>query len=535
LDERIDISYLRLSKEDGDSEDGSMEESCSIQSQRICVKRYLCEHGFQEESFLEIVDDGYSGTNMNRPGMNRLIELVKSGKVRTIIVRDLSRFARNYLEAGHYLEFVFPLYNVRFISINDHFDSMELGEATGGLELAIHNLVNQMYSHDISRKIKSAVDLKKLSGKFIYGTAPFGYKKGDMRNTIVVDESAAKVVRQIFEWAADGITVTNIARKLNGASIPTPSVYLADVRGKYKTRSSWSYESVRNILTNRIYTGDTVPFKSHVVRVGSNHVRQVPVEMQQVIPNTHEAIISRETYYQALSTIKSVKKGRGTKSDNPFTSLLICGCCGNRLSKGKEANKNWRCSMHRYEPKTQCKDVVIDNDQLEQIVLRAITTQCRLLDAKIQSIKKESHVAKNSDQILRNECQTLRKQIDRIEADKMALYEKYVCADISKEIYTSEKSRLSEQDEKLKARYVMTEQRIALIRDKIQVSTERIIGIEKVAPYQGLEKLTPELTKELIKRIVVHPDKNIRIEWNFSDELSGLIEFPEIRLGKKAI
>ncbi len=246
MDERIDISYLRLSKEDGDSEDGSMEESCSIQSQRICVKRYLCEHGFQEESFLEIVDDGYSGTNMNRPGMNRLIELVKSGKVRTIIVRDLSRFARNYLEAGHYLEFVFPLYNVRFISINDHFDSMELGEATGGLELAIHNLVNQMYSHDISRKIKSAVDLKKLSGKFIYGTAPFGYKKGDMRNTIVVDESAAKVVRQIFEWAADGITVTNIARKLNGASIPTPSVYLADVRGKYKTRSSWSEESIKH-------------------------------------------------------------------------------------------------------------------------------------------------------------------------------------------------------------------------------------------------------------------------------------------------
>lgn len=318
-------------------------------------------------------------------------------------------------------------------------------------------------------------------------------------------------------------------------AIPTPSVYLADVRGKYKTRSSWSYESVRNILTNRIYTGDTVPFKSHVVRVGSNHVRQVPVEMQQVIPNTHEAIISRETYYQALSTIKSVKKGRGTKSDNPFTSLLICGCCGNRLSKGKEANKNWRCSMHRYEPKTQCKDVVIDNDHLEQIVLRAITTQCRLLDAKIQSIKKESHVAKNSDQILRNECQTLQKQIDRIEADKMALYEKYVCGDIGKEIYTSEKSRLSEQEDKLKARYVMAEQRIALIREKIQVSKERIIGIEKVDPYQGVERLTPELTRELIKRIVVHPDKKIRIEWNFSDELSGLIEFPEIRLGKKAI
>ena len=273
MDELMDISYVRLSKEDGDVEDGSIDESCSIQSQRTCIKQYLRSNGFSVDRLLEIVDDGYSGTTMNRPGMNRLIKLVESGKVRTIIVRDLSRFARNYLEAGHYLEFIFPVYNVRFISINDQFDSMELGESTGGLELAIRNLINQMYSKDISRKIKSAVDLKKLSGEFVYGTAPYGYKKGDVRNTIVIDEPATQVVRQIFEWAAAGITVTNIAQRLNIASIPTPSVYLADIRGKYKTRSSWSYESVRNILFNRIYTGDTVPFKSHVVLVGSNHVK----------------------------------------------------------------------------------------------------------------------------------------------------------------------------------------------------------------------------------------------------------------------
>ena len=132
LTDLIDISYLRLSKEDGDVESGSVEESCSIQSQRTCIRKYLQDNGMSADDFQEIVDDGYSGTSMHRPGMEQLLKLVESGRVRTIIVRDLSRFARNYLEAGHYLEFVFPAYNVRFISINDQFDSAEIGESTGG-------------------------------------------------------------------------------------------------------------------------------------------------------------------------------------------------------------------------------------------------------------------------------------------------------------------------------------------------------------------------------------------------------------------
>ena len=168
----MNIYYLRLSKEDGDDESGTVEESCSIQSQRLCIRKFLDSNGFDSDSFAEFVDDGCSGTSMNRPGMNKLLTLVESGKVKTIVVRDLSRFARNYLEAGHYLEFVFPAYNVRFISINDGFDSKSLGETTGGLELAIRNLINQMYSKDISRKIKSSVYMKKLYGEFVYGTAP---------------------------------------------------------------------------------------------------------------------------------------------------------------------------------------------------------------------------------------------------------------------------------------------------------------------------------------------------------------------------
>ena len=191
--------------------------------------------------------------------------------------------------------------------------------------------------------------------------------------------------------------------------------------------------------------------------------------------------------------------------------------------------------MHRYNPKTDCKSVRIDNNQLEQIVLRAISMQCRLLDAKVQSIKRESYSAKSSDQILRNECQSLYRQIDRIQDDKMTLYERYACGSITKEVYVSEKDTLSAKEEELKVQYGMAEQKQALLKGKIRMSADRISAAEKVTPYQSLTKLTPELAKELIKRIIVRPDKSIRIEWNFSDELSGLVEFPEICFEKQAI
>ncbi len=154
------ICYYRLSSEDGDVARGNATESFSISAQRLCVRNFLASRPDLEGTVEEIVDDGYTGTNMNRPGMQRLLSLVKSGSVKTVIVRDLSRFSRNFLEGGHYLEFVFPAYGVRFISINDHFDSADYGESTGGLELGITNLLNQLYSRDLSRKIKSVTDRK---------------------------------------------------------------------------------------------------------------------------------------------------------------------------------------------------------------------------------------------------------------------------------------------------------------------------------------------------------------------------------------
>lgn len=528
LNGQVDIIYLRLSLEDGDVADGTAEESCSIQSQRTCIYRYLKEKGISTDAVEEIVDDGHSGTNLNRPGIQRLLRKVERGQVRTIIVRDLSRFARNYLEAGHYLEFVFPAYDVRFISINDQFDSQEIGETTGGLELAIKNLINQMYSKDISRKIKSAVDIKKMNGEYVYGCAPYGYKKGSVKNTIVVDEPAALIVKQIFTWASSGVTITEIAQKLNLQGVATPSAYLATVRSpKYTVRKIWTFESVRNILDNRIYTGDTVPFKSHVVRIGSDRVKQIPEELRIVIPNTHEAIISRELYYQARTVIKSTKKSKSTAAPNPFKSLLVCGCCGNRLAKGKAKNKNWLCTTHRYHPELDCKNVRFNEAKLTAIVLNAIRTQCQITDAKVKRIRKESHLSKSSGQILQAECKTLRIKIERLSTEKMQRYEAYVLGQISKQEFIRIKQDIVSQEEQAKLELGIAEQKLNELNAKMSRDAAQEKEGQQILQYQDITELTPELMRELIKRITIHPDGSIKIQWNFHDEISDVIEFTQ--------
>lgn len=526
LSDLMDIYYLRLSKEDGDVVGGSEEESCSISSQRFCIQRFLRDQHMDPDSFEEIADDGYSGTTMRRPGMNKLLKLVEQGKVRTVIVRDLSRFARNYLEAGHYLEFIFPAYGVRFISINDHFDSDAVGESTGGLELAIRNLINQMYSKDISRKIKSAVDIKKMNGEYVYGTAPFGYKKGDVKNTIVIDEPAAIIVKKIFLWASTGITCAEIAKRLNMERVPTPSVYLARIRGRYKSSPVWTYESVRNILLNRVYTGDTIPFKSHVVRVGSDKTKPVPEDQQVVIPNTHEEIISRSLFFEARNAQRRYASRTPIPNRQPyiFTSFLVCGCCGKKLVRGKAQNKDWRCTTHRYDSASACKDIRFSDEKLTGIVLRAIQTQGKLLDAKVKRLRVNSRYTKTTEEVVQAECKALHKELDAIYADKMDAYEKYVAQEISKEDFLAVKASYAAREQAVTVQINLAEAKLANLTAQLKQDAHHIASSKPIIDYKEIEMLDPDLLKELVERIIIYPNNKIKIVWNFSDEVSELLK-----------
>lgn len=519
--DKLRLRYLRLSLEDDEVAEGTEAESFSIGSQRLCIQQYIEAHPDLGRycDFEELIDDGYSGTNFDRPGIRRLLELVEAGRVETIIVRDLSRFARNYLEAGHFLEFVFPAYEVRFISINDHYDSRELGESTAGFQLAVHNLINQLYSKDISRKIKSAVDMKKLNGEYAYGVVPYGYRKGERKNTIVVDPEAATVVKQIFTWAADGVTVTQIAKKLNSANVKTPSEYLKDIRGKYPTRPYWTFDSVKNILVNRIYTGDTVPFKSHVIAVGSKRVKQIPEEEQLVIPDTHEAIISRETYFQSRKVIKSNVKSKPQGPGSLFSTYLVCGCCGNKLHKGKRSNQNFRCPTARYVPGTACADVHIKEEQLSGVLLRAIQNQCAIADAKIQAAKVTRKGCLSEQAAVQKELRAQKVIIEKVQADTMRDYEAYVSGVLSKEGFLQRKADRKQMAEDARLQAALLEKRLDEMANEARNAETVIQTAEPMSRYVQVKELTPPLLKEFVQKITVYPDNMIHIDWNFSDAL----------------
>ena len=524
-DKKINAYYLRLSLEDGDVAEGGIEESCSIVSQRLCVQQFIASHSDLQGDYREFSDDGYSGTNMERPGVQQLIRLVEQGAVRTIIVRDLSRFARNYLEAGHYLEFIFPAYGVRFISINDHYDSDDYGENPAGLELAIRNLINEIYSKDISKKIKSAVDLKKRKGEFVYGTAPYGYKKGTEKNTIVVDDEAAIIVKRIFKLASDGKTVTQIAQILNKEDVPTPSQHLVQYRSsKYKVYTEWTWNSVKNILENRIYTGDTEAFKSHVVQIGSNRTKQIPRELREVIPNTHEGIISRELYYLALKTIKSAPKTRKNTAINVLTSKLVCGCCGYKLHKGKAKNKDWLCDRRRYTSSLDCKDVRANEEEVKGIILRAIQKQCELTDFSLQEQKGIQKVARSKQVILRDEIKSKRRRYERLENRKRDLLEEVLEDRISRSDYAVQKKAVVTEMDELASQIAILQQEFSNLSTSEEMAAKQEEKVIRIRQYQGITELTPEVMKALIRQVVIYPDKHIRIEWNFSDNLVPFAE-----------
>ncbi len=516
--DKLNIMYLRLSKEDGDEETGGITESCSILSQRSCIRQYIQAHPDVEGEYEELVDDGYTGTHFDRPAMTRLLGLVETGMVGTLIVRDLSRFGRNYLETGHLLEYVFPAFDVRFISINEKFDSDKLDGETGGFHLAIYNLVNQLYSHDISRKIKSAVDMKKRNGEFVYGTAPYGYKKGEVRNTIVIDDQVAHHVRDIFNWAANGVTVTQIARRLNEAGVQTPSEYLETVRGNYKTRPHWGYESIRNILLNRIYTGDTVPFKSHVIRVGSNRVKMIPEENQIVIEDTHAPLVSREAYTKAREVVKSNQKSKPSAPPILLATYLVCGHCGNRLQKGRHTNKRFKCATARYLD-SPCKEVIANEAQIEAIVLRAIQKQCEVLNVKLQQKKKARIHLQSEGAVLRQELEELSRRIRTVQERSMELYEQFISSDISKEQYVSEKAEAKNQENQLNIQRRAIQEKLSALPQKQMTLEDDAVDLLPVSQYDSVDRLTPDLIKTLVKQIIVFPSGDISIQWNFRDSL----------------
>ncbi len=504
--------YVRLSQED--MREG---ESLSIENQKKMLTDYVSQHaGWNLVGIYE--DDGYSGTSFDRPGVRQLLDDAKSGKINLILCKDLSRFGRNYIEVGQYIDYIFPSFNIRFIALSDNVDTLDRNSTAMDL-MPIMNLFNEWHAANTSKKVRSVLAQNAKEGKYIASFAAYGYLKGDdEKHTPIIDEPAAKVVRRIFELRATGITPTQIAKILNADGVPIPSDYRAQRLGKpnpYKnTFHYWSHVAVRNILGNPIYIGHlaqqkftTVSFKNHKsVRRGKDE--------WVIAENTHEPIISQELWDKCQEVDHCASHGKIMKKGIvlPLNSMMFCPDCGAKMklnghAKKKDGSVNYFyvCGTYTRCGSTACTTHYISQKQIEKIVLADILAKARYVieneeEARQEFLRrKETEGTKNLD----NARQQLAKCQSRLAELKMMTQKVYqdkllgkVPEDLCLETLGQFRAEEAELTEKVKSLTAALEQD-SKARDDIE---EFICRLKQ---YADAPELTREMCVDLIEYVVI--------------------------------
>lgn len=511
--------YIRLSL--ADEETGFTKiESESIVSQRLCLHRFLDDDKqlFKANRY-EFVDDGFTATNDKRPQFQRMITKVQSGEINTIIVRDFSRFFRDYIEAGNYLECVFPFLGVRFISINDNYDSNDYKGTTGGLEMVVRNIIYASYSKDLSIKTRTAKKHLMQQGKFVGGYAPYGYKMHETEvHRLAIDTESSKVVRRIFDEALSGNKTSEIARILNKDEVPTMAKYF---RTKYpnnkkfayeSTEATWNYQMIHRILRNKVYTGALVSQRRVSAGVGTRKtIRKEPI----IVENTHEAIVSVAEFEQAGLVIGLSSKGNPVERkprEYALKSLVRCGNCKRVMDRQirKSTSAVFVCYRGRRKDNVNCVSTNILESQLEQIAYNAITNYISLYKKKTD-INRKSNIKVHDFISVLSELDT---QIESFKSYKIRLYENYTGGEITKELFLKQKA---ETDTKIAEAFadrnrIEENLKAGATPKEIDRKMDSLLSV-----FAKDAKLTYEMAHSFIKAIYVYGTEEFEIEWNFKD------------------
>ena len=389
--------YLRLSRDDEDI-DGDKEESNSISSQRDLIRSYIRKQP-DMEIFDIYVDDGFSGANFDRPAFKRMMEDIEAGNVDCVIVKDLSRFGRDYIEAGRLIQKTFPTFSVRFIAINDNFDSLTADFNETSLVVPIKNFVNDFYCRDISCKVKSQQKVKREKGEYIGAFPIYGYQKDpDDHNHLVIDDYAAYNVKKIFAWKLDGYSNQAIAMKLEKMGVLSPLEYKrfrgcrCSTNFATKAKAEWSPVAVKRILQNEMYLGTMVQGRHEKLNYKVKKIVEKPESEWIKVENTHEAIIDKEDFYivQRLLQYDFKPCGEDGKS-HMFAGLLFCGDCKEPLARRVNRNKSgdkvlYICSTNNR--RNGCFKHSIEENELKNIVLSALKQQLALYLDKSKVLSK---------------------------------------------------------------------------------------------------------------------------------------------------
>ena len=506
---KITALYCRLSQEDENKGD-----SDSIINQKAILTKYAKDNGF--ENVQTFVDDGYSGVSFNRPAFQELLELMENGKVAVLITKDLSRLGRNYIEVGNYTEILFPRWNVRYIAVNDNFDSLY----SDGNELApFKNLFNEWYARDTSKKIRAVQKAKAERGERIGTTTPYGYYRDkEHGGRLIVDEETAPNVKLIFQMCASGIGPTKIANELGKRKIPKPSAKRyerdgvagtnTDINGVY----SWNTRTVSTMLSNEIYLGHTINCRTTRISYKDKHKKDVPKEQQYRFENTHEAIIDKETW-NIVQKVRSGKRRRNSSGGiNKYSGILCCADCGSKLyfAHGRTMKPemfSFICSRYRkHMGVDKCTPHIIREVVLDEIILEEIRRVTYLARTKTNEFA-EYISQKTSSQSRREinaklaELEKLKRRDNELNAIFKRLYEDNILSRLPNEQFKMlSEGYLSEQKE-IKEKIPVLESEIEKLKAE-SAGIDRFIQIAK--KYTDIQELTPEILHTFIEKIVIH-------------------------------
>lgn len=530
-------AYVRLSVEDSGKPGAD-----TIEGQKNLLLHFI-ENDKSLTLYGLFCDNGRTGTDFERPEFEKLMEAVKHGEVDCIVVKDLSRFGRNYKETGNYLERIFPFLGVRFIAVNDGFDTLTAERGADGYLVPLKNLINEVYSKDISQKSGSALATKQKNGDFIGAWAPYGYRKcADDPHKLEPDEATAPVVRQIFQRRAEGMSVTRIAKKLNDSGIPSPSAYLYNT-GVCKTEkyngAVWHVQAVKNILTRRVYIGHMVQGTKRQSFYENRRQYKKPPEEWVIVENTHEPIIDRDTFEKVQEITRQKheeyfeKLGRFSyleTTENILKGLICCADCKRPLVRYKNVSHNKKlwynfiCQTHANNI-ASCPKKNIREDALISMLMQAIQTQIELaadMDELVRRVNSSPKYKKQTTD-LQGRLDAAKKALKRYNNLYDSLYQNYVDKLMTEQEYVTLKSRYKAEAED-------AEQLIeALARQQAEESehTPENRFLTAFGKFKGEETLTKEMAQTLIERVYVDGNSNIEIIFRYRDEYKALCTYLE--------
>ena len=521
--------YARISREDGDKE-----ESDSIGTQFDIIDDYIAHN--DDITFIDrYSDDGWSGTNFDRPDFMRLMEDIKKGKINCVIVKDLSRLGRNYILVGQYLEMIFPMLNIRFISVNDRIDSIKDPASINNALVSFKNVMNDEYCRDISNKVRSSLDRKRSKGEFIGSFASYGYMKDpDDHHHLIVDPVAAEVVKNIFDWFLQGMSIIGIAKRLNHMGIPNPSAYKRQCGLNYKhpagqLDSAWPDSSVKRVLKNRLYVGDMVQNKNRTKSYKVQVSVAVPEENWVIVPNMHEAIIDREKFETVQQLLmRDTRTSPGINHVSIFAGYIRCADCLRAMGKKSVAQSYGKyhyyvCQTFRKAGRNLCTKHTIREKQLYDAVLATIQSQIDLafsMDQLVNDLKSQNLRSAKSSR-LEKMLQLKEDEYEKVSRCRIDLYPDWKAGVLSKDEYLSLKAKIGEQLEQIEIAIANIKEEISKYQSA-PVSENRFIS--SFLRYRNIQVLTREVIVELIEMIYVHEGGTITIQFKYQDEYQRLLD-----------